>query len=221
VSNASDSQSYNSTIHVDPPLQSGTQFEDEVTRFYTVEYFHGLPSLKARGFGLRSLPILARLLRDPAAKRQWHQIAAGIGLVGDPAYFDTLRSFIWERFHGPVDLRTFMALMQAQSSLGPMAPLSPGVRGYLEMTAQANAWEDLPWSRPPNTQASIATHMRRRAITAISYTDSDWAANLLTTFSLEAQDPEIAETISIGREVNGRIRLRGLVQVWAEQDRRR
>jgi len=103
VSSGSASRVYRTSLRVGPPLQSNPKFEEEVTRFYTVEYYHGLPRMKARGFGRRSLPILARLLRDPSAKRSWHQIAAGIGLVGDPTYFDTLRSFIWETFRGPVD----------------------------------------------------------------------------------------------------------------------
>jgi hypothetical protein len=221
ASDGKSSQTLYSTIRVERSVLSGAQFEDEVTKFYTVEYYHGLPRLKARGYGRRSLPILARLLRDPSAKRQWHQIVAGIGFVGDTAYFDTLRSFIWERFRGSVDFRTYMGLMQAQASLGAMATLSPRVRGYLETTARASAWDGLPWYSPsPDSRASVARKMRRMSVGSISYTDSDWATNLLSELSLAEQDPEIVEAVSIGREVNGKIRLRGLAQVWAEQDRR-
>jgi len=210
-----------SRVHVESS-QPDPEFENEVMKFYTAEYFHGLPRMKARALGRRSLPILARLLRDPSAKQYWHQVAAGIGFVGDTAYFDTLRSFVWDRFHGPVDFRTYMGLMQAQASLGAMATLSTQVRAYLETVAQPGAWDTLPWhSPPPDSRESVGRRMRRMTIGSISYTDSDWATALLSEIPVPERDADMAEAVATGREVNNKVRLGGLAKLWAEQDRKR
>ena len=206
---------------VRPPLRAASPFEDQVTRFYTGgEYIHGLPRIRALKLGRRSLPIMARLLRERGTRRYWHQIAAGIGLFGDTAYFDTLRGFVWDRFRGPVQFDAFKALMQAQASFGPMATHSSRVRTYLESMTSDRAWDSIPWhSPPPDTRVYVAKRMEMMTIVAISYSGTEWAEKLLLDLPA-SQDPEIQRQISIGRSVNEEIRRKGLRQVFKEQDER-
>ena len=194
------------------------EFEEHVVQVATRGYIHGLPRLEARAVGSPGLPILAGLLREGAYWGKWHSVAATIGFIGSPAYFDTLRDFIWARFQGAIDFPTFQAIRQAQSALGAMATISPQVREYLEATSNPEAWDALPWTSRADSRQAVSTMMAKMTITSISYTDSEWAAALLARIQQTTHNPGLAEAAAYGNWLNGEIRAGGYVELWARED---
>jgi len=174
-------------------------------------YIHGMPNLKARALGTAALPILARLLRDVRYKRDWHKITQAIGTIGDTSYFDTLRAFIWDRFRGPIDEATHMAIRTAQGALAPMATISARAMDYLIATSMPAAWTSVPWNPtgpPPPYEADL---MARETLITLAYTDSDQADGRINAVPM----PEGRDL----RRVHARVRKQGLLFIWEDNER--
>jgi hypothetical protein len=211
-------QQAHTTLRALAPEPITAEFEQRVVRLVTAGYYHGLPRLKARAIGAAGLPILARLLRDENYKRNWHAIVAAIGFIGSAAYFDTLRELVWTRFHGEIDRYTLMAIRQAQSSLGPMATVSPQVREYLESTSDPRAWDTLPWGSRDDSRQAVSVMMARETIYSISYTDTEWATALLAQLQQNVGDPALSRAVAYGRWLNSKVRSGGYIDFWAKED---
>jgi hypothetical protein len=196
-----------------PTSIGGDSIEVRVREFVAAHYHHGMPRLGARRLGGLALPALARLLREETYKEHWHKVAGAIGCIGDPAYFDTLRSFIWDRFHGPIDLATFSALQTAQANLGVMASTSQRALDYLLSTAAESPWLSVPWYYPRisshETAVIFATHTKM----AIARTDSDIASAFLRSQPIPT-DRYAAHAARSLLETNDKVRHLGFESVW-------
>jgi hypothetical protein len=153
--------------------------ETRVRNTVTGKFVHGISYARARALGRPALPILARMLRDNHYRKYWHNVAHSIGAIGDTSYFDTLYTFIWTRFQGPIDEYTVEAVHSAQGSLAPMASISPRALDYLIASTSPSAWTSLPWSArgwPSEYRASI---LAKSSLIAVAYTDSDRARSAI------------------------------------------
>lgn len=102
-----------------------------VRRFVLRSHSHGIYLEDARKLGSGAFPELAAILREQAAKPYWVNAAVVMGLVGYPAALDTLRSFTWHRFRGPVDRATFTAITGWPSALAVGS--QPGDKRILQL----------------------------------------------------------------------------------------
>jgi hypothetical protein len=199
------------------PAVLQAEVRDVVARLYE----HGMPRTRARNLGAAALPILAGMLRDDALRQVWQNAAAAIGYIGDVAYFDTLRSFVWDRFSGDVDASAFRAILMAQISLGMMASMSPPVLDYLERCVNPDTWQTLSWYSGRDQGRRLGVAMSLFTLIALGYTDSERAASIL---SVVLAHPYDTEQVLVAREALDRlnkIRVRGVLPIWDEEDRAR
>ena len=211
-----------------PPVSSETvvsvnassQAVDErrVREFVHSRFFHGVPSGQSRRLGIQALPILSRLLRDEAEKPYWLNIIQTIGPIGDTAYFDTLRAFVWNRFQGDLDLLTFKALMLAQANLGTIANRSSRAVIYLSTHADPSAWSSLPWHYGAYQGARLGVQMTLSSIDALSYVNDPAVATMLLQLQAEPPAPEQVANISEGLRRNAAIRRIGLLEYQAQEE---
>lgn len=218
VTDGSAAESMRTDVRVIDSGPPPPDFEERVVNFVTLHYHHGMPRYQVRELGTRALPILARMLNDGSYRRHWHKVAAGIGFIGDISYFDTLRAYIWSRFGGPVDQDTYMAILSAQVSLSAMATVSPRVLGYLEETSDPVAWQSLAWSVEGHSREYISQLMANESVIALGYTDSRRAGEILLRLLRSPSNSARAALIRGALRVNGWVRAKGYLRVWAEQD---
>jgi hypothetical protein len=192
---------------------------NRVTDLVTANYIHGMPKLEVRSLGSAALPILAQMLRQEERKDHWINVALAIGLIGDTAYFDTLRAFVWDRFQGPIDRSTFMAIRSAQGSLSAMATMSPRALEYLITTANPSAWTFRPWTFAHESSSVISTILATESLIALAYTDSERASEIIRSVPIPAD----RNRSIFARDLHGthqRVRMKGYVKEWEDQEAR-
>jgi hypothetical protein len=222
VSDGTAMQSGQTAVHTKASALSQTELEDRVDRLIETHYSHGLPPPSARALGSAALPILGRMLRDERYKPQWNKIAQAIGNIGDTAYFDTLRAFIWDRFRGRIDRATLTAIEITQNNLYPMASIMPRALDYLIATATPAAWSSLPWNLPDYPPSAVAVNMSRFTLSALSLTDSERVQEILDSQPgpADAQSLRGSYEAAFLRDLRGthtRVRRRGFIRVWEER----
>jgi len=154
-------------IRVTQPLDRDTDFDMRVREFVTRSY-HGFPTFDAQKLGPTAVPILEALLRDPAFKHSWANIAQTIGAIGAPDAFDSLRAFVWARFRGAIDDTTFNGIVAAQVAMWRVAPTRPEVVQYLEKCSDPSFWTSLPWRLATGPPRGLFLSMSKISINSLS-----------------------------------------------------
>ena len=185
-------------LHIRRPPGPGTVLETRVQEFVTRTYFHGLPGEAARELGPSAVPVLERLMRDDGFKRHWSKVAETLASIGLPETFDTLRAFVWDRFHGPIDPPTFHAVFAAQVSMWRLSATRPSVVDYLERCADPNFWSTVPWTSPPAPQRSTRFAMSQVSITGLSCIATARAMSILDRLRQNPPDPAQLSNITEG-----------------------
>jgi hypothetical protein len=195
-------------------------------------YRHGLPRNTARELGSNALPLMSQLLRDPNHKQDWHKVVEAIGAIGDTSYFDSLRSFVWDRFRGTVDRSTFLAIGVAQASLGVMASQMPRALSYLEATCTPAAWSNVGWVVSGKPNSDLAEYMARSTLISLMYTDCPAAEPIVArqaqvllgglTERPAASDPRIGNWVFVQSllATHERVRTAGIFAEWAQKEQR-
>jgi hypothetical protein len=223
VTDGTSTQTAYSDLLAQPAEPLPIDFGDQVMRLVTTRYQHGMPHGRARALGTRALPILARMLRDDQYESSWSRVAQAIGDVGDTAYFDTLRTFIWSRFTGEIDRATFMAIRTAQGAMHAMATMSPRALQYLVATTAPSAWSALPWNFPGERTDVVEALLVRNTLIALAYTDSPPADVVIQAIPVpqEASTPGTRYQASFAQglhDAHAKVRTKGYVAVLADQD---
>ena len=195
-----------------------TELDRAVIDYVTSNFEHGMSSITARQFGVRALPTLAHLLRDDSMRASWHNVAAAIGCIGDTSYFDTLRTFIWDRFHGTLDMGTFQGVGQAQASLGPMAALSPRALDYLKRTVDPQVWVERGSAYVGVSPGYVAEYMANMTLWSLAWAGSKRAEAILD--SVVPRDARQAALIQEAKGTNERVRSFGLEAAWRATENR-
>lgn len=193
------------------------ELQARVADLVTTNYIHGMPNSKIRALGSAALPILAQMLRQEEYKGHVIKIVDAIGVIGDTAYFDTLRAFVWDRFRGPIGQGTFMAIRSAQSSLSAIATISPRALEYLIATSTPLAWASTPWSFSRYSNSVISELLVDDTLIALGYTDSERASEVIRSVPISAE--RLQAIIDRGlHNVHERVRTKGYVQELADQE---
>lgn len=144
-----------------------------VERIVCTRYHHGMPADSARAVGKRALPVLAELLSNKSKRECWGNAAWAMGLLGDTAYFDTLRAFIWERHRGRIDDVTYNAILSAQGSIGSLASRSTKALEYMFHKTDAAAWRGLPWSTSSDDRHDDAVRLASATVSYLARLDRE------------------------------------------------
>jgi hypothetical protein len=190
--------------------------EDSIAGFVQQRFIHGVPYVEAHQLGPRALPILINLFEDPRYKASWVNIALTISYLGEPEGFEVLRSFIMDRFHGEVDLETFQALVTAQTTLGPLAAHSPEPLRYLMEGVNPDYWRELPWTFRSYQGAERDLAMSRWSITALSYTGTPQAGQLLEELYRKPYSERQRDVITEGLARHKEVSEKGIEKYLAE-----
>jgi hypothetical protein len=206
------------------PVSSG-ELEETVHKVVTGEYERGARHAAARSLGVQALPILARMLRESQYRRYWHNVARAIGDIGDTSYFDTLRAFVRDRFHGTIDKETLQAIETAQGSLSVIATTSPRALDYLIASTAPSAWSALPWTARGWTPGSLANVLSRGSLIALAYTDSERASDFIAAVPMPADTTSAMGRTEAGfvrglRRVSADVRTHGIPAAWGRRDPR-
>lgn len=218
ASNSGGSRTDSTEIRVQPDITTEAALRARILALVTPEYNHGMSRLRARRLGSRALPMLVGMLQDHSMKPSWHKIVSAIGFIGDTAYFDTLHAFVWERFSGQVDEATYAAASQVQVVLNVMATSSPRVLAYLIQGCDPTFWNDLPWHVHFQSRQSLALSMSQLSLQALGYTDSEEAQRFLEGMRQQTLPRPLAGGVRSASEINSKVRERGFVAVWSEED---
>jgi len=197
------------------PLQVRAKAEDAAVRSQALSlvqtsWQHGLPFGRTQDLGPAALPTFHAVLRDPNSSQLWANAASAIGILADTTSFDTLRSFVWDRFSGEVDTRTYKALLVAQANIGPMAASSPRALSYLEQTCRPKAWRKLAWQHGPRSGEALWQVMSEMSIQALSLSNSPRAKAILE--ELRGVDPPLVDRAYLDEAIatNQKVRSLGL-----------
>jgi hypothetical protein len=191
-------------------------WEDSIAGFVQQRFIHSVPYVEAHQLGPRALPILIRLFEDDRYKTSWANIALTISYIGEPDGFETLRSFIMDRFHGEVDLETFQALGTAQTTLGPLAAHSPAALRYLMNGVNPDYWRELPWTFRTYEGAERGLAMSRWSITALSHTGTPQADLLLEDLYEKPYSERQRDIITEGLARYKEVSAKGIEKYLAE-----
>lgn len=227
ASNGAVSDTVRSTLVVRPRRIDAESLSVELNLRIRGRYHHGMSHEVVRNLGGDALPMLARMLRDDAYRDDWHKVVFVIGTLGDTAYFDTLRSFIWTRFRGPIDNSTYTAMLIAQSNLGLFASALPRALSYLIETSNASAWAKVPWVAPRGEGKEA---MARATLTSLMNTDSpdvdplfeESARRSADGMTIRPSTPELQARLRVRfaeslRSVHELVRTQGLIASWGDR----
>jgi hypothetical protein len=173
---------------------------------------HGLDRSQARELGVAALPVLARMLRDENEKSRWPEVIVAMGAIGDTAYFDTLYSFVWQRFSGEVDDDTFYACEIVQANLGFMANLSPRVVTYLQRCVNPATWASLPWHSHNYQGDRLEVQMSEYSITSFSHLNDALATKTLMQLDADPYSPKQRHAINSALKTNTVVRRLGILE---------
>ena len=173
-----------------------SDLESRVTRLVRAQYAYGMPTTNPRQMGPDAVPILEKLLRESEEKRSWLQVVTALAFIGLPSSYDSLRSFIWTRFSGPVDAETFRALFRAQATLGAFSGSRPDVIDSLVQSTNPDSWVALPWSYRTK---DLGVLMAGRSIYALS-TIADGKAVAALERMERNPDPDLVDYLADARE---------------------
>lgn len=197
----------------------GALSEAGIDSLLSRRYIHGMPRSKLLALGDSALPILARTLRDDSRKGRWRLAAKAIGLLGDTSYFDTLRTFIWGRFSGPLDVPTWLAIRTAQVSMTGIARRSVRATEYLASASTPDPWLGLAWSFQGDTREYQARLMAKESIQALSYVDNERAYAYIDSLEYK-QYPERGTPVFIeAKRISELVRVKGTLKVWEEEEK--
>jgi hypothetical protein len=205
------------TVSVSSADTSG--MADRVNTLVRARYRHGMSRSQASELGVAALPMLARMLRDENEKPHWPEIAVAIGAIGDTAYFDTLYSFVWNRFSGEVDNDTFFACEIVQGNLGTMANLSPRMVNYLLASVDPAAWATLPWHSQHYQGERLRVQMSEHAIGSLSHLNDASATAALVQLDASPYSPEQGHAVLSALRTNAIVRRVGLLGHWRLSER--
>jgi hypothetical protein len=160
-----------------------------IWRLIRQQYVHGMPYDSVLALGSGATPALAAMLSQEAYHDHWDNIVTAIEMLGDSSSFDILRSFVWNRFYGEVDNRTFDALVNATKDLGLLVSRSPEVLDYLRSGTDPRFWQELTWHTKNYDGARLSEQMAKMSMLGLGGSGDSGAESTLVTLQ---HDPRYA-----------------------------
>jgi uncharacterized repeat protein (TIGR01451 family) len=127
---------------------------EEVLPFVKTLHIHGIPYEPARQFGPEAVPLLLKLLADPAEALYTTNVVVTLGFIGHPSARQPLLDYLTQT-RGQVSLDQFRALRAVPFALSQLAHQGDGFAlAFLIQASEQRYWQDqpLPWTfngQPP------------------------------------------------------------------------
>jgi len=151
------------------------------------------------------------MLADSGMKAKWRSVVTTIAYIGSARSFEILRSFMWDRFKGPVDNETWKALLMVPNVMGtiPDTPQSP-VIDYLEKGTDPTFWKRLPWTERVHQQiGDLEVVLSEVSINGLSCTGTERAGRILERLRKKPHSASQLSNIKEGIEINEEVRAGG------------
>jgi len=176
--------------------QPDADISARANEFVRKGYIHGVPYEDARSLGPAAVPHLVSLLSDPEERANWGSICSTLGYIGDPTAFQTLKDFVWKRFKGEINSRSFGDIEIAQESIGFIAATSTPAMDYLAKGVNPAFWDSLPWRWGRFAGRALSVRMSEVTIVSLPYSNRVEAQKLLLRLRDHPHDPH--QTRAVG-----------------------
>lgn len=156
-------------------------------------HYHGVSYGEARRYPSSAVPVLLRMLADPANAPHWTNIVAVLGIIGDQSVVARLIAFAHQG-SGTLTPDEYRAKSTVLIALGYVANHtgSRAALDYLLASANPEAWNAraLRWSSPFHaTSAARNARLSSTAFLGLALSGAPAAGNLLRSLATGARSP--------------------------------
>lgn len=190
-------------------------------KFLSTPQTHGISLEDARALGTSAFPELAAALRDDSAKLQWATAAVIMAMIEHPNALDTLNSFMWHRFKGPVDDVTFnsMGCWFRALAVGSK-PGDQRVLAFLARGTNPAFWDSLPWSYPALGRVRRNENLSWRATYALGHLPGNDARAVLQRLEARPYFPDQSRAVRYALASNEEITRLGVEEYLRREAQR-
>ena len=193
-----------------PPSAGASAIRERAEAVISKGYVHGLPFSRCLALGDSALPYLASVLHDRSRSKAWANAARAIGVLGESAYFDTLKQFVWNRQAGPLDQHTWRAIMSAQGNMAGIARTCPRALDYLIWTSNSGTWLPRSWTYGKHTREDVASFLAEASLYAVAFVDQPRAYAYIDS---------LANIPNEARRISALVREKGTLKAWEDMDK--
>ena len=170
----------------------------EVQAFVRQTFIHGVPFEAARQFDERVVPVLWRMLADPAEEPHWPNIVVTLAIVGDEEVSQRLIEFVRADPGGVLSPAHYAAKTAALMSLGYNLNHTGDRKclDYLTRCADPAYWRNLElnWRAPfPQSPTERNHQLANLAVLGLALSGSPEAEQRLETLQRSCNTPQGAE----------------------------
>lgn len=194
---------------------SAAQGED-VREFVRPIYIHGVPYEKALRFNPETaIPILLRMLADPAEEQHWPNVVVTLGMVGDERAVEPLIEFLKRDVDGTLSHSHYIAKSSVVMSLGYVINKTGSQRAldFLADGAAPESWSRQPmrWTSPYHrTDAERNRQLATMSILGLGLSGHPTAAEILR------QIPDVDGVVKTALEAHRQIAEIGLDRYYRD-----
>jgi hypothetical protein len=176
-----------------PPITDTSALEVEA--FVRQTYIHGVPYNAARRFDARVVPVLWRMLADPAEEPHWPNIAVTLAIVGDERVTKRLIEYVRDDYDRALSPAHYAAKTAALMALGYHAHNTedPYCLDYLARCSDPAYWHalDLQWRAPfPQSPDERNNQLATLAVLGLALSGSPDAEKRLEALRQLCRTPE-------------------------------
>jgi hypothetical protein len=184
-----------------PPVADTSALE--VQAFVRQTFIHGVPYDAARQFDARVVPVLWRMLADPAEEPHWPNITVLLAIIGDKEVAAGLMQYIRADHDGVLSPAHYAAKTGALMALGYNVHRTedPDCLDYLTRCATPDYWRnlDLEWRAPfPQSAEERNAQLATLAVLGLALSglpEAERRLEALRQFSATPQGTEIRAAV--------------------------
>jgi hypothetical protein len=206
------------------PVASGLAASDErqsdVRRVVTRWNSHGIPYAEARALGVRAIPELAAMLKDPAMEPHWTKVVWVLGCIGDSSATAPLVDFL-KRQKGEVSVDVFRATLAVLPALGHVARGGDAAAlATLTAFTQPDAWKEsgLSFTYARYSGPALGEVLARTAIQGLGIAGTPETLGVLHSLNTSTLRPDWQDNVQEAIALNSRVARLGPARAFAEED---
>jgi hypothetical protein len=202
----------------------------DVREFVRQVFIHGVPYEEASRYGAAAIPVLLDMLKDPAERQHWANIAVTLAMSGDDRVVEPLISFIEMEDPRGLSRDHYAAKTSALMSLGYVINRTGNQQAldYLKQSVNPETWATKRVGVAP-FQSSITERnqdLSKHAILGLALSGRPEAAELLRTLQRPADNEtqrafqaQVSDLVSEALKENERIATQGIEGYYRERGR--
>ncbi len=207
------------------PVVMGVASADErpvdVRALVTRWSVHGIPYAEAKAAGVRAIPELVAMLREPGMEEHRTKVVWVLGCIGDSSATGPLIDFL-KRLQGEISVGEFRAALAVFPALGHLARGGDAVAlETLTNFTRPGAWRDagLAFSYGRYTGDALGEVLGRMAIQGLGITGTTQAFAVLDSMNQSADlRPDWRDNVEEAMRLNTRVAQMGADRAFAEEE---